>query len=131
MMPGALVRTRGRRLGVLPSHEPELLLLRPLTGATLRRPASSFPSSAEPSRQPPLTRPILLSPATPRACMLLRDAVRLSLRAGAAPFRSLGRISVTPRPYQFVPLIMALRLDPRPFADSPTTSVSGRPSKQR
>src|SRR6267378_1195621 len=25
---------------------------------------------------------------------------------------SLGRISVTPRPYQFVPLIMALRLDP-------------------
>jgi hypothetical protein len=35
-----------------------------------------------------------------------------NLRSGAAPFRSLGRISVTPRPYQFVPLIMALRLDP-------------------
>jgi len=40
---------------------------------------------------------------------LLRDAARLSLRDGAAPFRSLGRLAVTPRPYQFVPLIMALR----------------------
>jgi SNF2 family DNA or RNA helicase len=44
--------------------------------------------------------------------MTLFNAARLNLRSGAAPFRSLGRISVTPRPYQFVPLIMALRLDP-------------------
>ena len=44
--------------------------------------------------------------------LLLRDAVRLSLRSGAGPFRSMGRLSVVPRPYQFVPLIMALRLDP-------------------
>ena len=44
--------------------------------------------------------------------MALFNAARLSLRSGATPFRSLGRISVTPRPYQFVPLIMALRLDP-------------------
>src|ERR1039458_4963691 len=43
---------------------------------------------------------------------LLRNAVRLSLRSGDGPFRSLGRISVRPRPYQFVPLIMALRLNP-------------------
>ena len=42
---------------------------------------------------------------------LLRDAARLSLRSGAGPFRSLGRLSVRPRPYQFVPMIMALRLD--------------------
>src|SRR2546430_12071377 len=44
--------------------------------------------------------------------LLLRDAVRLRLRDGAAPFRSLGKISVVPRPYQFVPLIMALRQSP-------------------
>jgi hypothetical protein len=42
------------------------------------------------------------------AISVLFDATRLSLRAGAAPFRSFGRISVVPRPYQFVPLIMAL-----------------------
>ncbi|HZT53196.1 MAG TPA: helicase-related protein, partial [Gaiellaceae bacterium] len=44
--------------------------------------------------------------------LLLLDAARLSLRNGAGPFRSLGHLAVTPRPYQFVPLIMALRLDP-------------------
>lgn len=35
----------------------------------------------------------------------------LSLRSGAGPFRCLGRLSVRPRPYQLVPLLMALRLD--------------------
>jgi hypothetical protein len=44
--------------------------------------------------------------------MTLFDAARLSLRFGAGPFRSLGRISVVPRPYQFVPLIMSLRQSP-------------------
>jgi superfamily II DNA or RNA helicase len=43
---------------------------------------------------------------------LLRDAARLSLRSSAAPLFCLGRISVRPKPYQLVPLIMALRLDP-------------------
>jgi len=38
------------------------------------------------------------------------DAARLSLRSGAGPFRCLGRLSVQPRPYQLVPLLMALRL---------------------
>lgn len=42
----------------------------------------------------------------------LRDAVRLGFRASAGPFRSFARISVEPRPYQLVPLLMALRLDP-------------------
>jgi SNF2 family DNA or RNA helicase len=43
---------------------------------------------------------------------LLRDAGRLSTRAAAGPFRSFGRIAVEPRPYQLVPLMMALQLDP-------------------
>jgi SNF2 family DNA or RNA helicase len=46
------------------------------------------------------------------SCRLLRDAVRISSRAGAGPFRSFGRIAVEPRPYQLVPLLVALRLDP-------------------
>ena len=36
----------------------------------------------------------------------------LSLRRGAGPFRSIGQISVEPRAYQLVPLLMALKLDP-------------------
>ncbi|MHA2612276.1 MAG: SNF2-related protein, partial [bacterium JZ-2024 1] len=43
---------------------------------------------------------------------LLWQAARLLLREGAAPFRSLGRISIRPRTYQLVPLMMALRVDP-------------------
>ena len=43
---------------------------------------------------------------------LLRDAARLSTRAAAGPFRSFGRIAVEPRPYQLVPLMLALELDP-------------------
>jgi SNF2-related domain len=42
----------------------------------------------------------------------LWQAARLTLRDGATPFRSFGRISIRPRIYQFVPLLMALRLDP-------------------
>jgi len=44
------------------------------------------------------------------AAMLLRDALRLTLRSGAGPFRSFGNIAVEPRGYQLVPLLMALRL---------------------
>src|SRR5439155_4138330 len=59
----------------------------------------------------------LALPAPPQAGdrtagALLRDAVRLGLRTGAGPFRSLGRIAVEPRAYQLVPLLMALKLSP-------------------
>jgi superfamily II DNA or RNA helicase len=43
---------------------------------------------------------------------LLWQAARLLLREGAAPLRAFGRISVRPRTYQLVPLLMALRLNP-------------------
>jgi len=45
------------------------------------------------------------------SCRLVRDAARLSTRAGAGPFRSFARIAVQPRPYQLVPLLMAMKLD--------------------
>jgi hypothetical protein len=40
---------------------------------------------------------------------LLRDALLLSTRRGAGPFRSLGGIAIQPHAYQIVPLMMALR----------------------
>ncbi|MHC5853954.1 helicase-related protein [Nostoc sp.] len=45
------------------------------------------------------------------AALLLMDAARLLLRSGAGPFRCLGRLSLRPRPYQLVPLLMALKLE--------------------
>lgn len=47
-----------------------------------------------------------------RSCRLLRDAVRLGFRDSTGPFRSFRKIGVEPRPYQIVPLMMALKLDP-------------------
>ncbi len=54
----------------------------------------------------------LRSPAIIARARLLRDAVRLGFRSSAGPFRSFARIAVEPRPYQLVPLLMALKLDP-------------------
>ncbi|WP_064306463.1 helicase-related protein, partial [Acidithiobacillus caldus] len=44
------------------------------------------------------------------AALLLRDALRLKLRAGGGPFRAFGNIALEPRAYQLVPLLMAMRL---------------------
>jgi superfamily II DNA or RNA helicase len=109
---GSLVRTRGRDWVVVPSDEDEVLRLRPLSGSEgetiglLRQlEESAVKESVFPAPEPYKAGDFVGS-------KLLRNAARLSLRSGAGPFRSLGRISVRPRPYQFVPLIMAMRLDP-------------------
>jgi superfamily II DNA or RNA helicase len=119
MQPGAIVRFRNRDW-VLIAAEDEVLRLRPLTGtsdealAVHRRLCDllgyTLPTErVEPSRFPlPDARQV----ADVQSVRLLWQAARLLLREGATPFRSLGRISVRPRTYQLVPLMMALRLDP-------------------
>lgn len=42
---------------------------------------------------------------------ILYDACRLSFRDVAGPFKCLGRLSFEPRPYQMVPLLLALKQD--------------------
>src|SRR5215212_2536171 len=107
---GSLVKARGREWVVLPESEEDLLILRPLGGSDeevagihLRlekvEPASLKPPSAD-------------DLGDYRSGRLLRDAVRLGFRSSAGPFRSFGRIACEPRPYQLVPLIVALKLDP-------------------
>src|SRR5207247_8885596 len=44
-----------------------------------------------------------------QAAGLLRTALRIGFRSSAGPFRSLASIAVEPRPYQLVPLLMAMR----------------------
>jgi SNF2 family DNA or RNA helicase len=48
--------------------------------------------------------------ATQDGARLLSDALHLSMRRGAGPFRAAGRLGFEPRAYQLVPLLMALRL---------------------
>ena len=110
---GALVKVRGREWVVLPesSNDRDMLILRPLGGTEDEVTGIYLPiEPVEPARFE------LPNPATDMgnhlSCGLLRDAVRLGFRSGAGPFRSLARIAVEPRPYQLVPLLMALKLDP-------------------
>jgi hypothetical protein len=110
--PGTIVHARGREWIVLPPREPEVLQLRPLTTAQGDEIGVFLPLEGERVRPARFTAPEPVSGGDATGIMTLFDASRLSLRSGAGPFRSLGRISVIPRPYQFVPLIMSLRQSP-------------------
>jgi len=109
---GSLVRTRGRDWVVLSSDHPDVLRLRPLTGSENDAIGVFWPLEHGLVHSAHFGPPDPLNAGDSIGGVLLQDAARLSIRNGAAPFRSLGRLTVVPRPYQFVPLIMALRLDP-------------------
>ena len=111
--PGSLVACRGRNWVVMPSGHAAVTLLRPVDGS--EDDAVGIYRRLEPDAVSGASYPL---PQAQRAgdlagVLLLRDALRLSLRAGAGPFRSVGRLMVAPRPYQYVPLAMALRMGGR------------------
>jgi len=108
---GSLVRARGRHWVVLPSQDSDVLRLRPLRGGDQDSIGLFLPLEGRNISATSFDPPDPEQAGDAAGGFLLRDAARLSIRSGAAPFRSLGRISVTPRPYQFVPLVMALRLE--------------------
>lgn len=109
--PGALVTARGREWTVLPDSDEETLWLRPLGGfedeATLLY-LPLEPNSVHPASFPP---PRPESAGNQESVLLLRDSLRLKLRSGAGPFRSIGDLGFEPRAYQLVPLLMALKLE--------------------
>ena len=111
-VPGSLVAARGREWVVLPESTDDLLVLRPLGGTDREVAGIYLPLEGADVRPAAFALPDPARPGDYRSCRLLRDAVRLGFRSSAGPFRSFGRIAVEPRPYQLVPLLMALRLDP-------------------
>ena len=107
---GALVNARGREWVVLPESTADLLMLRPVGG--LDEEVTGVLPSIEPVESATFRLPGRQDLGDFNSGRLLRDAARLSTRAASGPFRSFGRIAVEPRPYQLVPLMMALKLDP-------------------
>ena len=108
---GSLVRARGREWVVLPpGTEEQILMVRPLGGTEDEVTGIYLPIETVEPAQFALPDPNLLGDY--RSCKLLRDAIRLGFRSSAGPFRSFARIAVDPRPYQLVPLLMALKMDP-------------------
>lgn len=107
---GSLVKARGREWVVLPESENDLLVLRPLGGTEDEVTGVYLPLETVESATFDLPDPA--RSGDHRTSRLLRDAVRLGFRSSAGPFRSFAKIAVEPRPYQLVPLILALRMDP-------------------
>ena len=107
---GSLVKVRGREWVVLPESDERLLMVRPLGGTEAEVTGIFLPLE----RVVPATfdLPDPNYPGDYHSCRSLRDAVRLGFRSSAGPFRSFAHIAVEPRPYQLVPLLMALKLDP-------------------
>lgn len=107
---GNLVRARGREWVVQPDSTQDWLRLRPLGGADNDIIALIPELEFHPVEPATFPWPNPEKPGNHAAALLLRDALRLKLRAGGGPFRSFGNIAVEPRAYQLVPLLMALRL---------------------
>lgn len=108
--PGTLIHARGREWVVLPDSTDDLLMVRPLGG--LDEEVTGILPAVESVESATFRLPTQADLGDFASGQFLRDAARLSTRAAAGPFRSFGRIAAEPRPYQLVPLMMALKLDP-------------------
>lgn len=110
--PGSLVHARGREWIVLTGSDADTLKLRPVSGSEEDQTLVHLPLELEPVKEATFPLPSADQIGGQDAALLLRDALLLTLRRGAGPFRSFGQIAVEPRAYQLVPLLMALRQDP-------------------
>ena len=107
---GTLVRARGREWVVLPDSDDQMLVLRPLGGTDDE--IAGVLTALEPVEPATFALPTADDLGDHRSAQLLRNALRLGFRSSAGPFRSFGSLNFEPRPYQLVPLMMSLRLDP-------------------
>jgi superfamily II DNA or RNA helicase len=107
---GSLVKARNREWVVLPGSDDEILIVRPLGG--IEEEVTGIHQKLEEIQPAQFELPDPNQVGDYRSARLLRDAVRLGFRNSAGPFRSFARLAVEPRPYQLVPFLMGLKLDP-------------------
>lgn len=104
---GSLVRARGREWVVLPDSENDLLVLRPLGGGD--DDVAGVLPALEVVESATFDVPDPRDLGDAASAGLLRSALRIGFRSSGGPFRSFAGLAVTPRPYQLVPLLMALK----------------------
>jgi superfamily II DNA or RNA helicase len=106
---GSLVSTRGREWVVLPDSSEDFLVLRPLGGGD--DDVAGVLTALEEVSPARFAPPHPADLGDERSAGLLRAALRIGFRSSAGPFRSLASLAFEPRPYQLVPLLMALRME--------------------
>lgn len=111
---GTLVEYRNRPWVIQQSTDPDLLIIKPLGGTDaetigLYRPlyGDSLQIKSYQFKRP--SSADIGNFGYQSAARILYNACRLSFRDIAGPFQCLGRLSFEPRPYQMVPLILALK----------------------
>lgn len=110
---GTLVDFRNRPWVVQQSPDKDIVLIKPLGGTDAESIGLYLPLYGDDFSlksyhfQPPKAED--LKKGWQEAANILYDACRLSFRDVAGPFQCLGRLSFEPRPYQMVPLILALK----------------------
>lgn len=108
--PGDLVHARGREWVALPEPLPGALALRPLSGNENDVVVLDPDLELTPVKSAVFELPDDAVVTVQAKAALLADALRLTLRRGAGPFRSAAQLAFEPRSYQLVPLLMALKL---------------------
>ena len=110
---GTLVEFRSRPWVVQQSNDEDLLVIKPLGGTDAETVGIYLPLYGDELAIRPYSfrKPSAedLARGYQAAARTLYDACRLSFRDIAGPFQCLGRLSFEPRPYQLVPLILALK----------------------
>ncbi len=111
--PGKLVSLRGREWVVLPSDNPELLIIKPLGGSEEESTGIYLPFEIEEDtpKDAHFEYPNTSDLGDISTARFLYDAARLAFRHGAGPFRCFAKLSFRPRAYQIIPLVMAMRQD--------------------
>ncbi len=110
--PGSLVSARGREWVVLPTptefeNVPSFLYVKPLDGFDAE--TTGILTDLEEVKPAKFALPDPEKIGDNRSCRYLRDALRFGVRNGAGPFPSFSRFAFEPRPYQYAPLMLALR----------------------
>ncbi len=108
---GSLVTARDREWIVQAESSDDMLVLRPVGGTEHEITGIYLPLEPD-VKLAQFDLPSTKDLGDYNSAQLLRDAVQLSFRSTAGPFRSFGKLGFQPRPYQVVPLIVALRQDP-------------------
>ena len=109
--PGSIVKAREREWIVLPDSSDKILHLRPIGGSEIESTFLHIDLEKQPLTQAVFPIPKNDDVGPSYATFLFKDAILLKMRSGAGPFRSFGNITFTPRAYQLVPLMMAMKHD--------------------
>jgi superfamily II DNA/RNA helicase len=107
---GTVINCRKRDWVVVNSNTPDLIMLRPLVGSEIENVGIHRSLiHIENIKKSELIKPDANNIQDFESARLLYHASRFLLRNAAGPIRAFSKINISPRPYQLVPLMMAMK----------------------